>query len=381
MSTWAIIAAAGSGTRMGGDKVKTLQLLCGRAVINYSVEKLRAVCQGIIIAAREQDIPAFREALALDKLAADVYVVGGRERRESVERALLTLPDDCDLVLVHDGARPLVSQALIQRVLESARLLGSGVPALPILDTVKRIDERGRSVETLNRDTLRFVQTPQGFSRVILEAAYAEGVGPATDDASLVEQLGLPVHLVAGEKSNFKLTLPGDLGRAQEVLRGTALPRVGTGFDVHRLVAGRRLILCGVDLPYEKGLLGHSDADVATHALIDALLGAAGMNDIGSQFPDSDPAFEGISSLILLEKTRDLLASRGYVCCNADLVIAAQAPKLAPHIPRMRAALAQALQVEEDLVSVKATTTEGLGFEGRGEGISARAAVLIRTGT
>lgn len=380
MSIWAIIAAAGAGTRMGGDRVKTLQTLGGRPVINHSVQRLRPQVDGIIIAVREQDIPAFEEALAQDGLSADRFVIGGRERRDSVENALAALPEDCDLVLVHDGARPLVSDALIRRVIESARALGSGVPALRLTDTVKRLDREGRSAETVDREMLRTVQTPQAFSRVILEAAYAEGVGPATDDAALVEQIGLPVHLVPGDKENIKLTLPGDLERAQELLQGRQLPRVGLGYDAHRLTAGRPLILCGVEIACDRGLLGHSDADVATHALIDALLGAAGLPDIGSQFPDSDPAYKGISSITLLGKTLDMLVSRGFMPYNVDITIAAQAPRLQPHIPRMRALLAGVLGLSEDRVAVKATTTEGLGFEGRGEGISARAAVLIRSG-
>ncbi len=381
MSTWAIIAAAGAGTRMGGEKVKTLQMLAGRAVISHSVSQLRPFVGGIIIAAREQDIPAFEQALAHDGQQAERYVVGGRERRDSVEAALAALPEDCDLVLVHDGARPLVSAALIRRVIDSARLLGSGVPALPLTDTVKRVDQAGLCVETINREMLRSVQTPQGFRREIIEAAYAEGVGPATDDASLVEQIGLPVHLVMGERENIKLTLPGDLERAQEMLQGHSLPRVGLGYDVHRLVEGRKLILCGVEIPHDRGLLGHSDADVATHALIDALLGAAGLSDIGSQFPDSEPAYKGISSLALLDKTLEKLVSQGFMPYNADISIAAQAPKLAPYVARMRQSLADAMGIPAARVSVKATTTEGLGFEGRGEGMSARAVVSLRPRT
>lgn len=377
MSLWAIIAAAGSGSRMGGDRVKTLQTLAGRAVISYSVEALQQVCRGIIIAAREEDIPAFQQALAQDGLEVDAYVKGGSQRRHSVENALRALPADCDLVLVHDGARPLCGQALIRRVADSARLHGSGVPALPLLDTVKRVDEQGLGVETLDRQTLRQVQTPQGFKRELLERAYSLVKGPATDDASLVEALGEPVHLVMGDMNNIKLTLPGDLERAQGILCGPQPPRVGFGFDVHRLVAGRPLILGGVAIPYEKGLLGHSDADVAIHALIDALLGAAGLLDIGSQFPDSDTRYKGISSLELLRKTHLLLSNAGFMPYNADITIAAQAPKLAPFVPQMRSHLAACLKIPEGMVSIKATTTEGLGFEGEGLGISARAVALV----
>ena len=377
MSLWAIIAAAGSGSRMGGDRVKNLQTLAGRAVISYSVEALQQVCRGIVIAARKEDIPAFQQALAQDGLIVDIYVKGGSERRHSVENALHALPPDCDFVLVHDGARPLCSRVLIGRVVDSARQHGSGVPALPLLDTVKRVDEQGLAVETLDRQTLRQVQTPQGFRRDLLERAYSRILGPATDDASLVEALGEPVHLVMGDIDNIKLTLPGDLERAQTILRGPQPLRVGFGYDVHRLVEGRALILGGVSIPYDKGLLGHSDADVATHALIDALLGAAGLADIGSQFPDSDARYKGISSLELLKNTCLLLSNAGYMPYNADITIAAQAPKLAPFTQLMRGRLAGCLQIPENRVSVKATTTEGLGFEGEGLGISARAVVTV----
>ncbi len=377
MSIWAIIAAAGSGSRMGGNRVKTLQTLGGRAVISYSVEALRQACRGVVIAAREEDMTAFQQVLAQDGLEADAYVKGGSRRRDSVENALRALPPDCDLVLVHDGARPLCSRALIRRVTDSARLHGSGVPALPLLDTVKRVDEKGLAVETLDRGSLRQVQTPQGFRRDLLERAYSQVKGEVTDDASLVEALGEPVHLVEGDRDNIKLTLPGDLERAQGILRGSQPPRVGFGYDVHRLVAGRPLILCGVSVPYEKGLLGHSDADVATHALIDALLGAAGLPDIGSHFPDSDACYKGVSSLELLGKTHLLLSNAGFMPYNIDITIAAQAPKLAPFVPQMRRRLAACLKITEGMVSVKATTTEGLGFEGEGLGISARAVALV----
>ena len=379
MSAWAIIAAAGSGSRMGGDKVKTLQLLGGRACICYSVEKLKRHCEGVIIAAREVDILSYKDALAKNGLTADAYVLGGETRRDSVKNALDRLPEDCDLVLVHDGARPLVSDDLIKRVMDSARRLGSGVPALMMTDSIKRVNLQGQSVDTLERRMLRTVQTPQAFHRTILQSAYAEVDGMASDDASMVEQLGLPVHLVEGDPHNIKLTLPGDLERAEELLRGSMLPRVGIGYDMHRLVEDRRLILSGVDIPFEKGLQGHSDADVALHALIDALLGAAGLSDIGHHFPDSDPRFKGADSTGLLTESLKLLRQRGVLPYNVDITIALERPRLAPYIDQMKAHLAEALSIPLHRVSVKATTTEGLGPEGRGEGISARAVALVHT--
>lgn len=379
MSCWAIIAAAGSGSRMGGQQVKTLQTLSGRPVICYSVQKFAACCDGVIVMCRDEDVDEFTRVLHQEGLKADHVLPGGRDRRESVARGLQALPDDCDLVLVHDAARPLVSLALIQRVMESARTLGSGVPALKVTDTVKRVDRTGTAVETVDRQVLRTVQTPQGFHRALLESAHGENPGPASDDASLVEQLGVPVHLVEGEESNMKLTLPGDLEKAEEILTGMRLPRIGSGYDAHRLVEGYKLILCGVEIPFEKGLKGHSDADVATHAVIDALLGAAALGDIGQRFPDTQEEYRGISSLELLRRTVALLRENQLTPFNVDLTIAAQRPKLAPYMDSMRQALARALRLPGSHVSVKATTTEGMGFEGSGEGISARAVALVHT--
>lgn len=377
MSCYAIIAAGGSGSRMGGAVVKTLLPLCGRSVIGRSAAAFQGLCDGIIIAARQEDIPAFRQALSEEGITPYAFAPAGSDRSGSVKNALAALPDGCDLVLVHDGARPLVSRALIGRVIESARLHGSGVPALPLSDTVKMVDAEGRAVSTPDRAYLRSVQTPQGFHRELLERAYREQKGEATDDASLVEQLGIPVHLVEGEPANIKLTYAGDLEKAEAMLMQEKIMRVGTGYDVHKLVEGRRLILCGVDIPYEKGLLGHSDADVACHALTDALLGACAMGDIGRHFPDSDERYRGADSVELLKEAARRMARHGFAPINCDITIAAQRPKLSPYIPLMREKIAAALGLEMDCVSVKATTTEGLGFEGRGEGISAQAVASV----
>ena len=380
MSCYAIIAAGGSGSRMGGVTVKTLQTLAGRPVICRSASPFARLCDGLVVAAREGDIPLIRAAMEREQIPVYAYVAGGKDRSGSVQSALRALPDDCDMVLVQDGARPMVKEELIQDVIASAARYGSGVPALPLTDTVKRVDAEGRACETLDRGMLRRVQTPQGFRRELIEQAYKERRGPATDDASLVEALGIPVYLVEGDEENIKLTLPGDLERAEAVLLAERFPRAGLGYDVHRLAEGRQLILCGVDIPYELGLLGHSDADVAAHALTDALLGACAMGDIGAHFPDTDERFRGADSIGLLKETLRRMAEQGFVPYNCDITIAAQRPKLLPYIPRMRENLAQALGIPLDRVSVKATTTEGLGFEGRGEGMSAQAvASVIKT--
>jgi len=291
---------------------------------------------------------------------------------------LKKLPADCDTVLVHDGARPLVDDATIERVIASVRLHGSGIASTPLTDTIKQADADGGVTATPDRSTLRAVQTPQGFSRALLERAHREITVRCTDDAALVSALGERVFLTPGSPRNIKLTTQEDLYMAEYYLIG--LPRVGHGYDAHRLVEGRRLILGGTEIPYEKGLLGHSDADVLVHAVIDALLGACALGDIGGHFPDSDPRYKGISSLYLLEEAAKILHQNGFSVRNVDATVIAQRPKLAAHIPQMRRNIAAALGIGEAMVSVKATTTEGMGFEGAGEGISAHAVALVSQG-
>ena len=377
MSCFAIIAAGGTGTRMGGDKVKTLQELAGEAVVCHSVRKFSKFCDGIILVTKPEDKEIFEQALEGSKLSVTAFAKAGAQRRDSVHNALQLLPPECDIVLVHDAARPLVSEGLIKQVIQAAKCFGSAVPALPLLDTVKLINDQGQSVQTLERHRLRSVQTPQGFERSLLDLAYHEVKGSVTDDASLVEALGVPVHLVPGERDNMKLTLPGDLERAQEMMRGMQDIRVGLGYDVHRLAEGRSLILFGVNIPYVLGLLGHSDADVAAHALTDALLGACALGDIGMHFPDTQAQFKGADSMELLRESINILEKAGYSPRQVDITIVAQQPKLAGYIPQMRENLADTLKLPLDHISVKATTTEKLGFEGRGEGISAQAVATV----
>ncbi len=378
MSAWAVIAAAGDGTRMGAGRSKTLTGILGEPAICRAVRAFRDSCEGIVLAVRADEQALFEEALGREGLRADRYCPGGKDRRGSVANALRELPADCDIVLIHDGARPLVSAELIRRVIRSAEEFGSGVPALPVTDTVKEVDALGRAVRTVDRARLRTVQTPQAFRRGLLQEAYAREAGrDVTDDAGLLEAQGIPVHLVEGDADNIKLTVPGDLAAAERIAGPACVPRVGTGYDAHRLVPGRPLILGGVRVPFDKGLLGHSDADVAVHALIDALLGACALGDIGTHFPDSDETYRGVSSLELLRKTRDILAAKGFRPCGADITIVAQRPRLSEQVPRMRLNIASALSLSPDLLSVKATTTEGMGFEGRGEGIGAHAVATV----
>ncbi len=376
MSTWCILISGGSGVRMGIQANKTLISLLGEPALCRAFKVLRRHVDGIVLVVRKQDEAEIRLAFQTAGLPIDVITYGGADRQESVQNGLSALPEDCDIVLVHDGARPLIDDRTVENVLDSVRMYGSGIASTPVTDTIKQVDDNGVVVNTPQRDALRAVQTPQGFTRELLCRAHAEAKKRCTDDAALVESLGIPVHLCAGSPRNIKLTVPEDIALAEYYLGG--MTRIGHGYDAHRLVEGRRLILGGVDIPHEKGLLGHSDADVLLHAIADALLGAAALGDIGRHFPDKDPQYKGISSLILLKRTAEILMSNGYVPANIDATVIAQRPKLAPYIDQMRSNIASVLNLPVSSVSVKATTTEHMGFEGEEAGISAHAVAIIR---
>lgn len=374
MKACGIVVAAGSGSRMGGSTNKALMMLAGSPLFLYALRALAPVCAQLILVVQEQEREAFRQALAGQGLPEVLLVPGGATRRHSVENALARVNTDCELVLVHDAARPLASARLVEDVVAAAEEHGAAVPALAVDDTL-RYSQDGHS-HTVSREGLYRVQTPQGFHTQLLKKAYAYSDEAATDDAGLVERLGHPISLVAGEARNLKITRQEDYALAQLYLGGST--RVGLGFDTHRLVEGRPLILGGVHIPHDKGLLGHSDADVALHALTDALLGACALGDIGRHFPDNQAQYKGADSLELLKAAVRILSDHGYAPLQCDLVILAQAPKLAPHIEAMRARIASALGLPTGAVSLKATTTEGLGPEGRGEGISAQAIAQVR---
>ena len=378
MSVWAIVAAAGAGTRMGTQQNKTLLPIGGVPAVCRAIGALRLVCDGVVLVTRPQERETFINALASAGMSVEKYADGGDTRPQSVRNALAQLPADCAVVLIHDGARPLLTSRLAQRVAQEALLHGSAIPALQVTDTVKEV-VAGQPARTLDRQFLRTVQTPQGFRTADLMEAYRLAIkGDYTDDAAVMEHAGMPVHFVQGERSNIKLTTQEDIALAQALLHAGTI-RSGIGYDVHRLVEGRKLILCGVEVPFEYGLLGHSDADVGAHAVTDALLGAAALGDIGTHFPDTDAAFQGADSIRLLKETVRILNESGFVANNVDVTLVAQRPKLAPYVEEMRLHLAQACGLPEESVSVKAKTTEGLGFEGRGEGISAYAAATVKT--
>ena len=384
MKIVAVMACGGSGSRMNAGMNKILLPLAGKTVVRRSMEAFDGLIDEMVLAVRPEDEASLRREADLAGLSCPVRIVaGGATRQESVLNGLKSVswaPDD--LVLVHDAARCFVEPDLIRRVIESCRQSGSGVPAVPAVSTFKLCDGEGCVTRTLPRASLYEIQTPQGFAGAVLLRASADAMQAGlevTDDASVMEQAGCRVQTVPGSVRNVKLTTPEDYMAAEHMLnQNSPVLRVGTGYDVHRLVEDRKLILCGVEIPWDFGLLGHSDADVALHALMDAMLGAAALGDIGKHFPDTDPQFKGISSLLLLKKTAELLQRSGYRPVNVDITIVAQKPKLLPYIPQMRQNVADALSCAADTVSVKATTTEKLGFEGRMEGISAQAVCLLQ---
>lgn len=383
---YVILLAGGSGARMGAGRNKVLLELKGEAVICRAARAFSGVVDGMVVVAREEDRNAIQAALeASNAFPGKLTIVsGGATRQDSVWNGLCALPDEADKVLIHDGARCLVDEQTIRRSMKAVERCGSGVAAIPAVDTIKQVDERWLVTGTPDRSSLRAVQTPQGFTVELIRRAHLAAQADhyqGTDDASLVEHLGLPVQLTEGNRRNIKLTTPEDIAMAEAMLNDfPALPnlRVGQGYDVHRLVEGRDLILCGVNIPHTLGLLGHSDADVALHALMDAMLGAAALGDIGKHFPDTDERYKGISSMKLLEHVVLLLKDQGFRVTNADVTIVAQKPKLLPHIPQMRQNVADALQLPLNRINVKATTTERLAFEGREEGISAQAVCMLQ---
>ena len=381
----AVLVAAGSSTRMGFDKLSFD--LGGETVLHRSIrafEQCPLVSEIVLAAGKNR---AFVEQQAADCTKPVKIVSGGATRAESARNGVLAA--EGDIVAVHDAARPFVSQAVIAAALEAAAACGAAAPAVPVKDTIKAavcgdgkaVPERCIVQTTPDRSTLYAVQTPQCFDQAEYLAALEEldeaKARLVTDDCSLFELTGRTVQLTQGDYANLKITTREDLPRPEQ--KEEHKMRIGHGYDVHRLVEGRKLILGGVKVPFEKGLLGHSDADVLTHAVMDAVLGAAALGDIGQHFPDNDPAYAGADSLKLAVRVAEILREHGYRIENIDATLLCQRPKLAPHIPAMRANLARAFGLPADAVSVKATTEEHLGFTGEGLGIAAHAVALIET--
>lgn len=370
-----LIVAAGKSSRLPGDRPKPYRLLAGRAVVRHSVEIFtnHPDIATVHVVINPVHRPLYDEAVA--KLGLSQPIEGGAERQDSVRLGLEALAvQSPDAVLIHDAARPCISVALIDRVIAALKTHDAVIPVIPVNDTIKRVQD-GAVSETLPRHELMAVQTPQGFSFSVILAAHRRFAGQAmTDDAALIEAAGGSVVTVEGEVENFKLTNAADWERMYRMET-----RTGMGFDVHRLTedAGRPLMLCGVEIASEWALEGHSDADVGLHALTDALLGALAAGDIGQHFPPSDPKWKNADSSAFVAEAMRLLAERGGQLNHADITLICEQPKIGPHRDAMRQKVAGLLHVDASRVSIKATTTEGLGFTGRGEGIAAQAVVTI----
>ncbi len=310
-------------------------------------------------------------------------VAGGRRRQDSVRAGLAALSQETDIVMVHDGARPLVNSAIIAGCYAAVLRDGAAIAAIPVKDTLKRAANDGRVAATIDRSSLWQAQTPQAARKELLERAYAmNGEADVTDESSLLEKAGIPVTLVEGSETNIKITRPEDLVLAENIIRQSSVStiRIGHGYDAHRFADNRKLVLGGVTIPHSQGLAGHSDADVLTHALCDAILGAMGAGDIGKHFPDTDRKFAGIYSIELLAEVMGLAGEKGLTLANADITVVCQAPRLAPYLNEMKEILGRTCRVAPERINIKATTTERMGFTGRKEGIACHAVVLLQKG-
>lgn len=373
-----LVAAAGRGHRAGGAIPKQYADLGGRAVLYHAASALarhpRIAAVRVVIHPDDRALYD-RATRGLDLLDP---VPGGATRQDSVRLGLESLePLAPARVLIHDGARPFLDAAVTTRICAALDEVPAALAAVPLTDTLKRAED-DRVAATLPRENLWRAQTPQGFHFAALLAAHGALAGAdRTDDAALAEQAGLPVRLVAGDPRNVKITTAEDLALARRMLASSMETRVGQGFDVHRLGPGDHVMLCGLRLAHERGLIGHSDADVALHALTDAVLGALGAGDIGEHFPPNDARWRGAPSHLFLRHAAELVRAAGGMILHADVTVICERPKLAPHKPAMRARLAEILALTPDRVSVKATTSEGLGFTGREEGIAAQAVATV----
>jgi 2-C-methyl-D-erythritol 4-phosphate cytidylyltransferase / 2-C-methyl-D-erythritol 2,4-cyclodiphosphate synthase len=368
-----IIVAAGRGSRAGGDRPKQWQDLAGKPVIAHTIAAFSGL--GRIITVVHPDDAAFARSLGTET------VHGGQTRAQSVMNALHALKgSDTTHVLIHDGARPLISRSVIDGVLNALQHTPAAAPALPVSDALW-LGLDGMVTGTQDRTHLYRAQTPQGFHFPAILNAHLAHPGNAADDIEVARAFGMTASITPGDEDNIKLTYPADFARAEAILKGRDMDvRLGNGYDVHAFTAGDHVWLCGVQVPHNRALLGHSDADVGMHALTDAIYGALAEGDIGQHFPPSDPQWKGAASHIFLSHAMTRLRTRGYTLANADITLVCERPKIGPHATEMRMALARIMGVEVERISVKATTSERLGFTGREEGIAALAtATLIRT--
>lgn len=386
MYVTAIVAAGGRGLRLGSDRPKQFLDLGGRPMLELSVQALArsSRVQEIVVAVPREYLAETQAWTArLDKPVA--VVAGGPRRQDSVANAFRAASPAADLILVHDAARPFVTEEVIARAVDAAGAYGAAIAAVAAGDTLKQVGETAadgsRLVRsTLPRDEIVLAQTPQVFRRELFARAIAGAGGlDATDEAMLAERAGIAVRVVPGDPANIKVTTAADLEQARARLEGSRLTRIGTGYDLHRLVVGRPLVLGGVTIPFDRGLEGHSDADIVCHAVTDAVLGAAAAGDIGRLFPDSDPKWKDANSLALLRAAMALVHARGFRLANVDVTIIAERPTLLPYLEAMRANLAAALGAGADAVSVKGKTNEGADSLGRGEAMACHAVVLLRS--
>ena len=385
-----VILAAGQGKRMNAGRNKQFLMIDQQPLIIHTLQAFERDdwCEEIVLVTNPKERSAMEELLASSGVSQPVrFVGGGLERQDSVLAGLRAIQNTKIPVFIHDGARPFVKEQSLHQLAEKAVSERAALLAVKVTDTIKQ--KHNDQLKTLDRDTLWAAQTPQAFSYDLILEAHQQARKSGyygTDDASLVEQLGEPVAIVEGSYDNIKLTTPEDLHKAEAYVRNqregkvgdSSMFRIGQGFDVHQLTEGRPCIIGGIEIPFEKGLLGHSDADVLLHTIADACLGAIGEGDIGNHFPDTDPEFKDADSGKLLRHVWELVQERGYELGNIDCTIIAQAPKMAPHIEEIRTNVARLLDTESSRINVKATTTEKLGFTGRKEGIAAQAVVLLQ---
>jgi 2-C-methyl-D-erythritol 4-phosphate cytidylyltransferase/2-C-methyl-D-erythritol 2,4-cyclodiphosphate synthase len=379
MTITALIVAAGRGARSGEAIPKQYVSHRGQAILAHTIKCFldHDSIDDVVVVIHPDDEEHYVRAMA--ELMAPVFVYGGATRQISVRAGLEYLVEAGrpDKVLIHDAARPFVAEELINRVIAGLDKVDAVLPVLPLTDTIKQLD--GNIVgQTLDRDSLGAAQTPQGFRFTPILAAHQHSNDGATDDAAIAENAGMTVHVVAGDPANIKITNPADFELLRLREASDCQVRTGTGFDVHRVGGGSGVILCGVDIPHHGSLIGHSDADVALHALTDALLGAIGAGDIGRHFPPSDPQWSGVNSRVFVDHAVSLVESCGGVINNVDMTIICEAPKITPHAPALIQSVASMLGVDNDRVSIKATTTEQLGVTGDGSGIAVQALVTIQ---
>ena len=389
MHVAAIIAAGGRGLRLGADQPKQFLDIGGRSILEMSMAALVSSdrINEIVVALPADHLDAQSKALK-SAFKGVSFVAGGERRQDSVANAFAKTSSKADVILIHDAARPFVTQDVIARAIDGAKNYGAVVVAMPAKDTVKQTGKANpdgsRLIRgTIPREDVYLAQTPQAFRRDILSRALTEGAAvDATDEAMLVERLGVPVHVVEGDERNVKITTQEDLDKARvegDRDRQTIM-RIGTGYDLHTLIAGRPLILAGVRIDFDRGLSGHSDADIVCHAVTDAVLGAAAAGDIGQLFPDTDAKWKDADSIMMLKGAIAAVQQQGYRVSNVDVTVIAQQPKLLPYLDAMRANLAAALEVDPSAVSVKAKTNEGVDSIGRGESMACHAVALVTAG-